>query len=378
MTEHDTNNTLYLIDEICTGTDPLEGVSLSKAILLHLVKNDNRIICTTHYSELVNFVKSYNLGSLARVDFDIESLSPLYSITFGISGKSQGINISKRLGLSKELTNSALKFLKKESSEEEKLANFLTFEKDRLMKLNNSLELKLEEQKKEDERLEKLSETIRLNEIKIKQDLEKENEIKISSVLNELEVLLEKVKNNNKESYSNLKGEVNKLTKKIELNDKIITEEIKVGDTVLINYINQYGKVINIRNNKYEVEYDSFTTTFKLSDITLVNNPVIKEVNYKPKKFKNIEQTEYTPKFIGKSITTCDLRGVRYNEVNEILSSHLYELIELGMHSLRIIHGYGSGAVKQAVYEFINNEMSIKRSELGGKQESQGVTIIYF
>src|SRR5690554_4921215 len=265
-----TDNSLVLLDELGSGTDPNEGVALAIAIIEEFQRKDIRLIVTSHFSELKTYAYEKSGISLSSVAFDEKTLKPLYYLEHGIIGQSHARLIAERLGMKKSVIEEAnFNFMKRETElakiidklSSEKQA--LNEEKKRLSELELSYQEKLKDLNTTKDRL--ISEQndvlkkIRLNEEKKWQEKTKE--------VNELIKIVEEDELTKKHHIASLKGAINTpLDKKIIKNE----EKINVGDHVYISSYSQYGYVLSITNNKYLVKFGIFELEFKKEDIELV------------------------------------------------------------------------------------------------------------
>ncbi|HHT55485.1 MAG TPA: endonuclease MutS2, partial [Acholeplasma sp.] len=368
-----TDNSLVLLDELGSGTDPNEGVALAIAIIEEFQKKDIRLIVTSHFSELKTYAYEKSEISLASVAFDEKTLKPLYYLEHGIIGQSHARLIAERLGMKKSVIEEAnFNFMKRETElakiidklSSEKQA--LNEEKKRLSELELSYQEKLKDLNTTKDRL--ISEQndvlkkIRLNEEKKWQEKTKE--------VNELIKIVEEDELTKKHHIASLKGAINTpLDKKIIKNE----EKINVGDHVYISSYSQYGYVLSITNNKYLVKFGIFELEFKKEDIELVKETK-KE---KPKVVKQKVSKQASHDYDKSANLSVDLRGFRFEEVNEELDKAIDRALLSNIRSLTIIHGFGTGAVKKAVDNYIKKSNLIKSSRLGREGEGlAGVTII--
>ncbi len=370
MVENLKVNSLILLDELGSGTDPVEGVSLAKSIINYL-KNfpKTRLILTTHYSELKMYAFSEEDILTASVSFDLETLMPLYKLKLGIAGSSNALLIAEKLGLNINIIKDAktilnenrsnLSFsLEKLTNEQNKLENL----KDELLLKEKKLETKIKLYEEELKRLElnknKIIEDVKSKELKKYEQMKKE-------ALNILEELSKKKVLSTPE-YAKYKGIINqKEPKKVKEKSLLI----KLGDHVLVTPYNEVGIVTKVKNKDYYVSFGNFELPFKSNDLIKTDEPlkkkeevITKDISSTPTKNASFE---------------LDLRGVRYIDVNDLLDKAIDDALLANLPSLRIIHGFGTGAIRKAVYEYIKNSTTIKSHRYGGEGEGlNGVTII--
>ena len=372
MIENIKDNTLVLLDELGSGTDPNEGVSLAIAILNEFKKYDIRMMVTTHYSELKSYAYEETNMSTASVAFDKKTLKPLYYLQMGTTGSSHAFLIAKRLGLKDEIVGDALTIFQGRQTDLAKIMEKLNDEMLYLEKQKEKLsqEITLVKKTKEEynlakEKLYKEQDEI-LEKVRVKEET-KWNELKNEA--KELIMLLQSKKELSNPELADLKFKLNKTNSLSETYR--ITDDIESGDEVFILPYQQYGIVKSIKNESYQVIFGKFDMQFKKSDL----RKEAKKVD--PKKVIKREKIETGSTPERKASFEIDLRGFRFDEVKDELDQAIDQALLSGLSSLRIIHGFGSGAVRKAVYDYIKSSSYIKTSRFGGEGEGlNGVTII--
>src|SRR5690606_6665380 len=274
---------LILLDELGSGTDPVEGVSLAIAIIDEIRKNkQNRMIVTTHYSELKLYAFEQDDILNASVAFDQESLKPLYKLQLGIAGSSHALKIAKRLGLKKDVILHAENLLEGRKSNLAKSIEKLNFEQQAVENLREELkkkELELQKQiqsyKDKTAYLEKEKNQL-LDQIKQK-ELKRYEKLK-QEALDLIEELSSK-QSLSKPEQADLKG---KLNKQESVNTKLTKEKLNVGDYVYIETYQQEGEIIGIKKDKFVVAFGQFELEFSESQLRKTDKP--KFTTSKPKK----------------------------------------------------------------------------------------------
>ncbi|MDR2822262.1 MAG: Smr/MutS family protein [Acholeplasmatales bacterium] len=364
------SNSLILIDEIGSGTDPSEGVALSKVIIKEFLKKNVRMVITTHYSELKTFVLEEKLGILSGVAFNSLTYQPEYVVIKGLGGKSQAINIAKNLGLPEHLYNEAFFLYESGKSRTERALDELDIDRLKLLedtKRVNILEKELKDLKESyDTKIRELFEYEKELERKV---TEKEY-LKFREKEENINKLIEDLKQRNLidiKEISEIKKELKELNYVPE-NTISISSKIVVGDRVKVINTNQIGIVKEIKRNKATIKIGEMSLYSSLDNLVKSNETRKKIVNYKP---IDIDKEIYSANF------EIDLRGKRYEEVYSILESAVSDAIMAHLHFIRVINGYGTLAVKKAVDNFVSTSNYVKRAESGGKSGGDGVTVLY-
>lgn len=377
-------NSLVLFDELGAGTDPTEGAALAMSILENLRGRSARVMATTHYSEL----KGYGLKTIgvenASVEFDVETLSPTYRLLIGVPGKSNAFEISKRLGLPDYIIEAAkgnisedtLKFedliqnlqeksFKAEADAREaeglKLQAFKIKEKyeEKLYNIEKVRETALIEAKREGKRHLKEAKDEADNILKNMRELEK---LGYSS---EARQKLENERKRLKESLEKSEQSINKVTK----SDGEVLLKVKEGQEVFVPSLNQKVIVISKPNNKGEVQVQAgiMKIYVKLADLRA------SKVNSEEK--RNISKREVS---LNLSVmdTSVDLRGMDSEEAIYIVDKYLDDASRAGLNEVTIIHGKGTGVLRQSITDMLRSHSHVRSYRLGNYGEGgTGVTV---
>ena len=372
-----TPKSLVLFDEIGSGTDPIEGSNLAKAILNYLIKEKVSFITTTHYSDLKTFGFENPYVINASMEFDQHTLSPTYELKLGISGSSNAFNIAKRLGLKEEIINDA----KKMAVTSDDIVRQLVLKLEKKAK-------QLEEQTLEYERLKEDTYQIKQEyDAKVKK-FEKEKQILYKKAQAEADEFVMTIKNDALqiiEEAKKLKNDQVKLHEIIDVRhqvnnlDRDIVKEremqntdnrnLEVGDDVYITSYDQYGTISRIlKDNQYEVSIGNMSVKLakkELTKVKTITNQQPKEINFSFRKSKETISM------------TLDLRGKRYEDAKEALDKYIDDLVVVGLKQATIIHGYGTGVIRDLGQNFLKNNKNIASYRNGGENEGGfGVTVI--
>ena len=383
---HADDRSLVLFDELGAGTDPTEGAALAVAILTFLGNMKVRTMATTHYAEL----KAYALGTEgvenACCEFNIETLRPTYKLLTGIPGKSNAFAISKKLGLPEFIIDNAREHLSSQDiSFEDLLADLeqkrLRIEKEELEIAEKSAKIQVLNSKLEDKnrRLEEQRDRI-IKEAKNEayEILEKAKEYADDTIkkfskysadsLNRKEMemersaLRENMKQHQTETLSKEKAKASKKTEKADL---------VAGAKVRVLSFGMDGTIIVPPNNRGEatVQMGSLTTSVKIKDLEFLSAP----------EKETVSKGYYS---MGKAISISpeiNLIGQTIADATEKLSKYIDDAYLAHLSSIRIVHGKGSGALRQGVQQYLHRHPLIKSYRLGefGEGDS-GVTIAEF
>lgn len=372
------SESLVLLDELGSGTDPKEGASLAISIIDFLRNQNLYLLATTHYPELKAYAYNNKDTVNASVEFDVDTLKPTYKLLIGVPGKSNAFLISKRLGLNSEIIKNAeevsLEFSSETSTLIEKLgdeANSLNLEKEKYSKLIDELNLKIKEATQSNAEIKQKYQK-KLDELSTERNaiLEKtqRSATKLLDDIKEIKRDLEDKKPVKDDKIAALKGEVNSLYQ-----DKLYVKaknnrEIKEGDNVKVLPFDKVGVVTKISKDKYNVSMGSINSIFKKEDLEIVDKaPDNKGSVSKIKPNLNLDTK-----------ATLDLRGMRYEEALDKLDSFVDSATLSNLEVVTVIHGFGTLALRNMVISYAKTHDIVKKYRPGEETEGgNGVTILY-
>ena len=385
------DKSLVLFDELCSGTDPTEGAALAMAILQKLHQYGSVVMATTHYSELKVYALSSKGVENACCEFNVETLSPTYRLLIGIPGKSNAFAISTKLGLSENIIEDARKHLnEKDISFEDLLANLessrQTIEKEQLE--INQYKAEIEELKK---KLESKQERLDQSKDKI---LRQANE-EAYQILKEAKDLadetirnfnkygqgqasmsqMEKERTNVRNKLSEKEKKLSGLKKQENVNHKI-PKNLRVGDAVKVLSMNLRGTVHTLPNAKGDlyVQMGILRSLVNIKDLVLIDEDAAspsKKIKGSASKMK-MSKSSYVS-------TEINLIGMTTDEAIAKLDKYLDDAYIAHLPSVRIVHGKGTGALRNAVAAHLKRQKYVKSFHLGEFGEGDaGVTIAEF
>ena len=383
--ENASSNSLVLLDEVGSGTDPTEGAALAISILDYLRKKDIMTFATTHYSELKYYAVETSGVMNASVEFDVNTLSPTYRLEIGTPGKSNAFEISRRLGLKEEVLKKAESLIGEDTRNVNKILEEIEGSKEEIEAKNREIDqykveiekIKRELDQKSKEAEKKSAEIISLAEDRANEILDKANEqsqemlkeAKKSKNANtsEIDRSLNNIRNRYKDNRIEKKGKGLNIAKS---ND--IPEDLNIGDIVIIQGINERAEVISAPDDKGNIRLQMGILKM---DSNIKN---VVKVDGEEKKENNIDKVYNAKKAMNIS-PTLDLRGQRYDEAMRNLDKYLDDAMLAGLSKVKIIHGKGTGALINGVNELLKDEKRISDFRFGDDKEGgYGVTIVSF
>ncbi|MCF6240865.1 MAG: endonuclease MutS2 [Bacteroidales bacterium] len=404
--ENADNNSMILIDEFGSGTEPTLGGAIAEAVLDNLLKNRVFGLVTTHYGNLKHFATAQQGIVNGAMLFDTENMKALYRLELGRAGSSYAFEIARNIGLPREIILKAEEIVGKEHIDFDKNLKKIEQERKRLNDLNQKLknkEIKLEsilkkyEQEAEavknrrkeiineakqtaDKILSGINKTLEntIYEIK-KSNADKE---KIKQSRQKLENLKENVRQRfeNEEKYltkkvEKLKNKQNKKKKTEQKQEVIIDENIGKGDKVQLE-TGGVGEVLEKKGNKFLVSLGNMQMYLPKGKIKKISNNAYKKQAAKPKSLSgNYDVRKTKIKFSH----NLDVRGKRAEEALQIVSNYLDQAVMVEAKEVKILHGTGNGILRQLIRDYLKTYPLVKhfkdeKIELGGA----GITVVEF
>ncbi|MBP0029256.1 endonuclease MutS2 [Roseofilum sp. Guam] len=385
-------SSLVLLDEVGAGTDPSEGTGLAIALLKHLATNAQLTIATTHFGELKALKYEDERFENASVEFDEVSLQPTYRLLWGIPGRSNALAIARRLGLNPEVIEEAQEWVGTGSEDVNRAIAGLEAERRRQ-----------ETQVKETSSL--LSETERLHqEVALKaqqlkereQQLRQQQEIEIQKAISQAKKEVATAIKRLQQGTANAQ-DTRKATQELDriagqyLPSKVNPPKPKpgykpqIGERVRIPSLGQTGEVLQIDEDGQEltVRFGLMKMTVGLAEIESLDGKKA-EVTTKEASKKTATEKDKTPPpkptapVIQTSRNTLDIRGLRVVTAEAELDQGITKAYNANCTNVWIIHGKGTGKLREGVHEFLRSHPQVERFELADqKNGGTGVTIAY-
>ena len=385
------NRTLVLYDELGAGTDPAEGAALAIALIEFSRKMGSRVVATTHYAELKLYAMRTQGVINASCEFDVETLQPTYKLLIGIPGKSNAFAISRKLGLPEDILKEAGDLVGKSDKDFEDVLAQLEQQRQQM----ENARMEAEKLKQETARIKQQSE-------QYQEQLRKEKEKAMEAARREAQGIIDEAR-----AAANIASEELKALRKQlqdsadttginqrqaelrralnETEDKIrakqpqaarpqSTREIRVGDTVELLNLGIKASVLAInKNGTYQLQAGIMKLTAKADEIYLLenDNPYKAKGGHPAHSGREMKMAPMS--------SEIDLRGMDTVEAICVLDRYMDEAMRAKLSTVRIIHGKGTGALRQAVHQSLKRNKFVKSFRLGVYGEGEdGVTIAEF
>ncbi len=391
------SRSLVIFDELGSGTDPQEGAAIARAILSHLLESGAMTLVATHYPELKTFAHGTDGVVNASLEFDIKTLRPTYKLTLGLPGRSNALLIAQKLGLPQSIIDSAKAEINPLDLRADKLLDDIRKERNRTSREREKLEkarVKLETQTRDlEKRLEKIEDERRETLAKARA----EGELEVAVLKQNMDSLKQQLKKAKQplEAIRLIEEKIEKIEEKVEQpverqRSKVAGQSsigsrqssIKLGERVTVSTLNAEGLVTALGESDAEVQIGTLRVRARLSDLS--RSKVEGDILSVSKGQKSNDLRPATPRQTQSSSSDVrkspgmevDLRGLMADDALDKMERYLEQAFLSGLPFVRIIHGKGTGKLRQAVREALRGHEYVSAFEEGGSTEGgEGVTV---
>ena len=378
-------NDLVLLDELGSGTDPEEGSALAVSILEFFRQKGTLMMVSTHYNELKNYAYHTACIENGHVEFDERTLKPTYRLHIGVAGSSHALSIAARLGLPKDIVNRARDYKSKfGSSEMETVLSDLNEQLRKSSERERALKKELDETRRMRGQLEK--EKKQFNE-KRKQMLAKaqaDAESMKRSLRVEGEAIIKQLKSQfsetNKDKRQSAINEARKGISNVHVPDAPVDDErntltidaVATGQVVYVTSLRSLGTVLSIKGNRVTVDINGLSATVKVSELqstTREESNKIQRDNLKPQP-KTRKRAGGSAVQRQKEVRTeINILGQTVDEAVVSVGRFIDQAILGGINQVRIIHGKGTGALREGVHQYLRTLPQVAHFETAGYDE---------
>lgn len=383
------SNSLVLVDELGSGTDPIEGANLAISILDHFQKHGCLTIATTHYQELKQYALTTDGFENASVQFDVATLTPTYKLLVGIPGKSNAFEISKNLGLSDEIIIKAKSMMSSEQVNIEELLKNIYDNKAEIEREKEEIEDKLKSISELEKSLIRDNETLRKQE----QDLINQAKIKARNILldakedaKEIIKEMNHLASSDLKTADNLRNQLNQKIKKIHIlnedtnlvaneSNTLSPNDIQPNCEVFVKSLGKNGIVLShvSKSKEVQVQIGLIKMNLKISDLGRPHKD--NTLNASQSK---VQTSGYTS--ISKSRTVkseINVIGLNVEEAVFVVDKFLDDCSLAKLQTVRIVHGKGTGKLKNGIHQFLKSHPHVKSYRMGTYGEGEmGVTVV--
>ena len=384
------DRTLVLYDELGAGTDPAEGAALAIALIEFSRKMGSRVVATTHYAELKLYAMRTKGVINASCEFDVETLQPTYKLLIGIPGKSNAFAISRKLGLSEKILKEASDLVGKSDKDFEDVLSQLEQQRQQMESARMEAEKLRQETARIKQQSEQYQEQLRKEKEKAMeaarreaQGIIEEARAAANAASEELKALRKQLQDGDTTGLNQRQAELRRTLNETE--DRLRaqqpqrqrpkeTRDIMVGDTVELLKLGIKASVLAInKNGTLELQAGIMKMSAKRDEVYLLENenPYKAKGGHPAHSGREMKMTAMS--------SEIDLRGMDTVEAICVLDRYMDEAMRAKLSSVRIIHGKGTGALRQAVHQDLKRNKFVKTFRLGVYGEGEdGVTIAEF
>ena len=393
MLDNIDGESLVLFDELCAGTDPVEGAALAHSIIEAVREKGAMCMATTHYAELKAYALQTEGVCNASCEFDVTTLKPTYKLIIGTPGKSNAFAISSKLGLDERIVERAKGFIGSDDRNFETViekleASRIEMEKERAKV--EELRIEYERFKNDNEKIlkrkldeaERELERARAKAVAIVQSARASSEYLLSEMdklrkKSESERRAEDIDDARRRMRQYLRENEDKYDPVEEKTDKeyVLPRPLRVGDEVYLVNIGKNGVVLELpdKNGNVSVQAGIIKTKTKLANLKLIEN----SPSFTDKSGKKVKASDYKLTVNRACRDEIDLRGMMGDEAWLKVDKYLDEAMLAGLNTVRLIHGKGTGALKKALWERLRRDSRIKSHRIGQYGEGDGgVTVV--
>jgi DNA mismatch repair protein MutS2 len=390
----DPGASLVLLDELGAGTDPVEGAALARSIIERLLELGCLGVATTHYAELKAFAYSTERVQNASVEFNIETLAPTYRLTIGLPGRSNALAIAQRLGLPAPLVERARSTVTREDAQVEDLLAGIHREREEALaeraaaervredaeKYRSRLARELEEfeqarQTREEEARQQLDDELREVRNQLRRLRDDFSNVSLSRQwMQEAEQRLEQTKTQVQETAAKTKGRPATPTPAPApaAPQPQAPRPLQVGDTVFVRSVGLSGEIVSIdeEDQTADVQVGGFRMKAELRELRREKRSPEEE-----RRARYAATPAITTPAVSDVSMTFDMRGWRASEVTDKLDRYLNDAYLAGLPMVRLIHGKGTGALRQVVRDVLQGHPLVASFGGGGQDGGDGVTV---
>lgn len=385
---------LVLIDELGSGTDPVEGAALAVSILTTFKSYQSKVLATTHYQEVKMFALETDGVENASCEFDVETLKPTFKLIVGVPGKSNAFAISQKLGMPEDVIARANELVSTENRRFEQVIDALESSRRELEQLRESIAISERNARMtEDELKKKLSDLEEQKEKELEKARQRsmsiieETRMRSNLLLNELEEL-KKVKDKEalrkglSEAKGKVSGELNRMHDAANpvvvrvTEDYVLPRPLKTGDLVMLADTKKEGSLLTLPNVSgiCYVQVGMMRVKTNVKNLRLVEN---KKKQSAPKSVGGSVKKQITSNMNRRGGMELDIRGMMGDEGVLEVERFIDSSQLAGISQITIIHGKGTGALRAAVHQCLKTHPSVKSYRLGAYGEGEsGVTVV--
>lgn len=382
---HITCRDLVLLDEVGSGTDPEEGSSLALAIIEYLRMRNVLTMVSTHYNELKHYAYEISGVENGHVEFDERTLRPTYRLHIGVAGSSHALSIAARLGLPQEIIANAKETKNSfATSNMDAILSQLNEELRKTKEKERALKKELEETRRLRSQVEREKQSIHEKKKIILTKAQKEAESLKRSIRIESERIIKELKSQfsetDKQKRQDVITEARKSVSKVQVplensddeRQLLPIDQVIVGHMVYVKSLNALGTILSIQGKRATVDVNGLTATVKVMDLYAMTD----EESKKLARNQNVGTIKQGRKRSNAAIlrqqqakTEINLLGCTVDEGVVKVGQFIDQALLAGIGSVRIIHGKGTGALREGIHNYLRTLPQVSHFEIAGYDE---------
>lgn len=370
------DKSLVIFDELGAGTDPAEGAALAIAILDKVASLGAYTIATTHYPELKLYGYNRPETQNASMVFDVETLQPTYQFLMGVPGQSNALAIAKRLGFGEDVIGAATSLTNDSDQDLNNMIADLVAQRDEVKKKNVSLTNQLKDTKSQAEALRDKEIQLEKDQARILLDAKNEANHIVAATKKKAEQLISEIRRerlnggakatSTEQELQQKKGQLDNLRQNVSLEKNKVLQKAKKakqlspGDDITVQSYGQQGTLVKKHSNgQWEVEMGILKMLVDEDDIVKTEATIKAQKEKSKQRQQKITRTKATGSARATVKSTLDLRGIRYEAALSELDKYLDTAVLTNISPVEIIHGKGTGALRQGVTEFLQSDRRV-------------------
>lgn len=370
------DKSLVIFDELGAGTDPAEGAALAIAILDKVASLGAYTIATTHYPELKLYGYNRPETQNASMVFDVETLQPTYQFLMGVPGQSNALAIAKRLGFGEDVIGAATSLTNDSDQDLNNMIADLVAQRDEVKKKNVSLTNQLNDTKSQAEALREKEMQLEKDQARILLDAKNEANHIVAATKKKAEQLISEIRRerlnggakatSTEQELQQKKGQLDNLRQNVSLEKNKVLQKAKKakqlspGDDITVQSYGQQGTLVKKHSNgQWEVEMGILKMLVDEDDIVKTEATIKAQKEKSKQKQQKITRTKAAGSARVTVKSTLDLRGIRYEAALSELDKYLDTAVLANISPVEIIHGKGTGALRQGVTEFLRSDRRV-------------------
>ncbi|MDV8952262.1 endonuclease MutS2 [Leuconostoc falkenbergense] len=370
------DKSLVIFDELGAGTDPAEGAALAIAILDKVASLGAYTIATTHYPELKLYGYNRPETQNASMVFDVETLQPTYQFLMGVPGQSNALAIAKRLGFGEDVIGAATSLTNDSDQDLNNMIADLVAQRDEVKKKNVSLTNQLKDTKSQAEALRDKEIQLEKDQARILLDAKNEANHIVAATKKKAEQLISEIRRerlnggakatSTEQELQQKKGQLDNLRQNVSLEKNKVLQKAKKakqlspGDDITVQSYGQQGTLVKKHSNgQWEVEMGILKMLVDEDDIVKTEATIKAQKEKSKQRQQKMTRTKATGSARATVKSTLDLRGIRYEAALSELDKYLDTAVLANISPVEIIHGKGTGALRQGVTEFLRSDRRV-------------------